>query len=101
MIDNQEPFFDAIVMHDDDSVATVLINVVAGTQIRLQSLDVLHELYISEDIPLYHKVAIRVIETGEEVLKNGHVIGIATMQISAGSHVHVHNLVGRDPVDCL
>ncbi|MBI4023812.1 MAG: UxaA family hydrolase [Verrucomicrobia bacterium] len=43
-------------------------------------------------IPLGHKVAARGIPAGEKVVKYGAAIGSATRDISAGDHVHTHNL---------
>ncbi|NAZ28300.1 MAG: hypothetical protein GU355_03240 [Caldivirga sp.] len=45
-----------------------------------------------EDIPLGHKIALRDIKAGERVIKYGRVIGVATRDIKAGSHVHIHNV---------
>lgn len=101
MTHNEEHRFDAIVMHENDSVATVLSNVLAGTRIRVQSAGAIKVLELTEDVPLCHKVAVKVTKKGEAVLKNGHLIGFATMRITAGSHVHIHNLAGRDPADFL
>lgn len=101
MTDTDAHFFDAIVMNDNDSVATVIQSVCAGAQIQVQSPGEVKSLNLHDDIPLCHKVATKVIEEGEEVRKNGQVIGHATKQISVGRHVHIHNLVGRDPADCL
>lgn len=39
-----------------------------------------------------HKYARRAIAAGEEVIKYGFPIGIATQDIAAGEHVHSHNL---------
>ncbi|MDD1500106.1 altronate dehydratase family protein [Agrobacterium sp. CNPSo 3708] len=39
-----------------------------------------------------HKVALKPIKSGEEVIKYGQVIGVATQDIEAGRHVHLHNL---------
>ncbi|MDQ1197101.1 altronate dehydratase family protein [Agrobacterium sp. SORGH_AS 787] len=39
-----------------------------------------------------HKVALKPIRSGEEVIKYGQVIGVATQDIEAGRHVHLHNL---------
>ncbi len=47
---------------------------------------------IRERIPAGHKLAVSAIATGEPVIKYGQVIGVATADIRAGSHVHVHNL---------
>lgn len=46
---------------------------------------------ISPGIPFGHKVAIRPIALGEAVIKYGIAIGVATTDIPAGAHVHVHN----------
>ena len=46
------------------------------------------------DIPVYHKVANVFIPAGGEVCKYGEVIGIASVDIQPGEHVHVHNIEG-------
>ena len=45
-----------------------------------------------EEIPAGHKVALRDIREGEDVIKYGYRIGIATSDIPAGSWVHTHNI---------
>ena len=45
-----------------------------------------------EDITIYHKLATRDIAKGEPVVKYGEHIGIASSDIKAGEHVHVHNV---------
>jgi (2R)-sulfolactate sulfo-lyase subunit alpha len=45
-----------------------------------------------EEIPLGHKIALRNVKEGEKVIEYGEVIGKATLNISPGDHVHVHNL---------
>ncbi len=47
---------------------------------------------VLEAIPRGHKVALRDIEEGAEVLKYGRPIGLATRRIGAGAWVHSHNL---------
>ena len=49
-------------------------------------------LTLRDDIAFGHKVAVRSIDEGEKVLKYGLPIVIATRNIEAGEHVHVHNL---------
>jgi len=39
-----------------------------------------------------HKYAVRDIEAGENIVKYGQPIGIASKDILPGQHVHVHNL---------
>ncbi|MGO9457341.1 MAG: UxaA family hydrolase [Acidimicrobiales bacterium] len=47
---------------------------------------------VSESIPLGHKVALRDLAAGAEVIEYGVPIGVLTQPVSAGSLVHVHNL---------
>ncbi|MDD3426833.1 MAG: SAF domain-containing protein [Aminobacterium sp.] len=49
-------------------------------------------IQIQETIPAGHKVALKKIELGENVIKYGHSIGIATKNIESGDWVHTHNL---------
>jgi altronate dehydratase len=49
-------------------------------------------LSIAPGVPFGHKVALRDIACGAEVVKYGVVIGTAQADIAAGEHVHVHNL---------
>lgn len=46
----------------------------------------------TEDITIYHKIAIRPIAKGEPVVKYGEHIGLAAVDIAAGDHVHTHNV---------
>lgn len=50
------------------------------------------EVQAIEPIPLGHKIALRDIEAGAQVIKYGVPIGVATRSIQAGQHVHTHNL---------
>ncbi len=50
------------------------------------------ELTLATDVPAGHKVALRNLEPGEEVIKYGFPIGRTTAAIPVGSHVHTHNL---------
>ena len=53
-----------------------------------------------ETIRRGHKMALRLIETGEAVIKYGQKIGYATEDIAAGAFVHTHNLtVGEVELD--
>ena len=47
---------------------------------------------LEDDIPAYHKFALKKISTGEKVIKYDEVIGEAVCDISLGAHVHVHNV---------
>ena len=43
-------------------------------------------------IPRFHKVALKDISEGEDVVEYGEVIGHATQNIAKGELVHTHNL---------
>jgi altronate hydrolase len=62
-------------------------------------------IQLSGDVPAGHKVAIRPIAVGETVVKYGYPIGVASVAIQPGEHVHSHNLqstlrddIGSKPV---
>ena len=44
-----------------------------------------------DDIPFGHKLAIRPIAAGGEIVKYGYPIGRAVRDIQPGEHVHIHN----------
>ena len=45
-----------------------------------------------DDVPFGHKLAIRPIAAGEEIIKYGYPIGRAVRDIQPGEHVHIHNV---------
>ena len=83
----------ALMIHPADNVAVVTEAVRPGE-------DVLYEdanggqvcLKAAGDVPVYHKIALRDIAPGEQVLKYGKTIGVATAPIAKGEHVHCHNI---------
>lgn len=73
-----------------DNVATLLED--AGCeQIEILGSEQMQTVNISEPISLGHKVALRLILKGAEVVKYGVPIGIATANIQPGEWVHLHN----------
>ncbi len=79
---------DAIVLDDDDAVATALRPLAAGRAVTLLG----QRIVIAEDIPAGHKFAFKPIVAGTPVLKYGHPIGRAVTDIAPGRHVHLYNL---------
>ncbi|MCM1042671.1 MAG: altronate dehydratase family protein [Corallococcus sp.] len=67
-----------------DNVAVALCNLNCGQTVEGVTL--------AEDIVKGHKFSLRNIDCGQDVVKYGEVIGVATQHIAAGSHVHTHNL---------
>src|SRR5262249_28990648 len=70
---------------DADNVAVALTPIPAGSPVPGGAA-------VSMDIPAGHKVAARRIAKGDPVLKFGQSIGVASEDIGAGEHVHVHNV---------
>lgn len=87
--------FRTVMMKPQDKVAVALENIKAGSQIKVTCLDLTFELVLSEDVDFGHKFAVVPIRKGEDILKYGEVIGVATTDISVGEHVHIHNLEGK------
>jgi len=74
-----------LTVHPDDNVTTLL-----DRQVDMAQLSTGQE--ITGGIPFGHKVALRDIPAGAAVVKYGVVIGRASSDIPAGTHVHVHNV---------
>jgi (2R)-sulfolactate sulfo-lyase subunit alpha len=49
-------------------------------------------LPLCEAVPLGHKFALREIARGADVIEYGVRVAVATSDIAAGQHAHVHNL---------
>jgi altronate dehydratase small subunit len=81
----------ALVLHPDDNVATAVSALAPGENISVNGA----EISLLEPIPFGHKLSLRAIRPGEDIIKYGEVIGRATAAIEKGSHVHVHNVEGR------
>lgn len=85
-----------VVDQGKDNVATILSHEVKkGSKIPIEMQEKTIEVEANADIPFGHKVALCPIKKGETVLKYGLSIGMASVDIAAGDHVHVHNI---DPV---
>ena len=83
----------AIKLHDSDNVASVFDSVSAGATVQvIDKKGASYELKVHQDIPYGHKVAIAEVAVGEQVNKYGEEIGIASVPIHVGEHVHVHNI---------
>ena len=87
----------ALMMNLKDNVATALEKLEGGVPARviLPSQEVFEELTPEKAIPYGHKIAVKGIRKGDQVLKYGQVIGNATRDIGPGDHVHVHNVMSN------
>ncbi|MEP4112843.1 MAG: altronate dehydratase family protein [Nitratireductor sp.] len=71
----------------NDHVAVALTALEPG-----ETLSPFSDATVRDPVPAGHKVALRPVGTGEQVLPLGQPIGIAARLIAAGEHVHMHNL---------
>lgn len=91
-MDNKLPL--ALKVNDLDNVATVFSNEAkAGSDVEVRDKKGnSYVLRLLGDIPYGHKVALREVHAGEDIIKYGESLGEATHEIAAGEYVHVHNL---------
>ncbi len=82
-------------MHEDvDDVAVVVQDVAAGDDVTVVNLDgkEFGVVKAAENIPLGHKIALRDMASGKEVIKYGRAIGLTTKDVALGAHVHTQNV---------
>lgn len=73
-----------IIINEKDNVAVALHEIKKNEE---------HDgVIFLNDIPFGHKVALKDIAKGENIIKYGFPIGCAKNDIKAGEHVHTHNL---------
>ena len=73
-----------IQIHPDDTVAVALQPIPAGAEYC--------GVIAQSDIPQGHKMAIKAMPQGSQVMKYGFSIGHATEDIQSGQWVHSHNM---------
>ena len=73
-------------LHPADNVVIALKDLAAGVSVDGLATP------LPGPVPRGHKIAVQSIGKGEEVIRYGQIIGQATADIPAGSHVHSHNL---------
>lgn len=71
-----------------DNVVTCCVSVAVGDYFTIGE----EKIVATQDIPIYHKIAIADIPAGATVYKYGQPIGIASSPITKGNHVHIQNL---------
>lgn len=81
----------AIIISPADDVAVAIEAIPAGQPVEYGPAQT-EALCAREDIPIYHKIAVRDLTAGQKICKYGEHIGEALCDIARGSHVHVHNV---------
>ncbi len=82
----------AIMMEEKDNVATLITPIDKGQQVQIEVGEQNFTVQAQDPIPYGHKIALKDIDKGGEVIKYGEVIGRSTDHIREGSHVHIHNI---------
>ncbi len=88
----------SFLVHAPDDVVGVAVEDIEpgqGVPGKVQSNGQALQLDVLDPVPLGHKIALRDLPAGEQVIKYGIAIGRATRDIRAGEHVHVHNIKGE------
>jgi len=81
----------AIVLNTNDNVGTLVDAAKKGDAVSLTG-EVTETVTLVESIEFGHKLAIRTIDHGGQIIKYGKVIGQAVKAIKIGEHVHIHNV---------
>lgn len=77
-----------IQLHANDDVVVLLSETPQGTLLEIEGASI----EALQDVPAGHKIALRNIPEGKSILKYGYPIGVATVPIAKGEHVHIHNV---------
>jgi len=84
----------AVQLHPDDNVAIARVPVSEGLAVRVGG----RELRARTMIPAGHKIALRPIAEGDNVIRYGQIMGRARVAIDPGEHIHTHNVVFEEGV---
>lgn len=75
-------------LHREDNVAMSLSDFSKGNVVQIDG----SEIVLKDAVEYGHKFALKNIRAGEPIIKYAETIGVAGRDISAGEHVHVHNV---------
>lgn len=77
-----------ILINEQDNVAVALQDLAKGSVITIGN----QQITVQEPISRGHKICIKDIALGQEIIKYGFPIGHAISEIKVGEHVHSHNV---------
>ena len=78
-----------VLLAPEDNCIVVVRALAPGERVEVDGV----AFVVDSTIAIGHKLARRMIEENEQVIKYGAVIGHASVAIAAGAHIHNHNLV--------
>lgn len=82
----------ALMMDETDNVVTCVTEIKAGDQVFYQKGEAICSVTALEDIPYCHKIVIKDIVKGGQVIKYGESLGETSQEIQVGGWVADHNL---------
>ena len=81
-----------LIIHSRDNVGVALQAIAKGEPVIAGGIEIFSTL---DEIPASHKVALRDIGTGEEIIKYDEPVAVSTQIIRKGQWVHTHNLESK------
>ncbi|WP_419229120.1 UxaA family hydrolase [Gordonia sp. CPCC 205515] len=80
-----------LLLDQRDNIAVAIADLHAGD---VASLD-RDEITLRNDVARGHKVALRRLAVGDDIIRYGEAVGAASAAIEVGEHVHVHNVLSK------
>ena len=77
-----------LLMSPEDNCLIARLELKAGATVAIDG----QAVTLAQDVHLGHKVARRDLRPGDQVLRYGAIIGVATAPVAIGAHIHTHNL---------
>lgn len=87
----------ALVLDPSDNVGTLLYDAATGERVELKGVP--GSVTARDDIRFGHKISLRVIPSGEPIVKYGQKIGYALSDITPGQWVHLHTMASELDAD--
>ena len=81
----------AVHLRPEDNIAVAARPLPEGAELHYNG----HVLNLDRRVGMGHKIALREIKKTEPIYKYGQIIGFASQDIVAGSHVHTHNVTAE------
>lgn len=75
-------------LNSSDNIGIARVALSPGQELRVDG----DKITVEDPIPAGHKVALRAITAGENIVRYGQVMGRARLRIEPGRHVHTHNV---------
>ena len=79
---------DVLLLAPADNIAVATSELAAASQREIGG----QRIVLKTGVDIGHKFAVRLIRSGEKIVKCGAPIGTATRDIDAGEYVHTHNM---------